>query len=378
MTRLAVVADVHADDYGSKVDPETGLNARWVDTIEMLEWVAIDARNRHADALIVAGDLTEARHPAPWRVAQIQGALATFAGPVKLLRGNHDGERAGHSIVDVLSAGVPGWDGFTRPGVTVVGDTAVAMLPYLDQHRLRALPAYADVAPAEAFRILADAFLDIARGLYVEAQALAPVQVLVVHQGLAGGLMSDTQAAFLGDQSLVVDTRALAAIGFRAVLAGHFHKHQVLSTDPLVAYAGSPYRTDFGEEHQAKGYLIVDVDAAHADLAFIETPARSFVTLHAGVAFGSPEERQLVDGAVVRVLDVSPADDTVSIRNQLEHLGAFDVQEIRRRSAAPPGLAAGGLSEGLTPHQALEEYFAGDDDSEALVAVGRRVLEAVA
>lgn len=386
MTRLAVVADVHADDYGSKVDPDTGLNARWVDSLAMLRWVANDAHERGADALIVAGDLTEQRHPAPWRVAQIGEALEAFGGPIVLARGNHDGERDGRSIVDVLAAGRD-WYGFTKPGVTVVGQrlgvgTAIAVLPYLDAHRLRALPEYSTLAPAEAFRILADAFLDIARGLYVTAQALAPTQVLVVHQGLAGGLMSDTQAAFLGDQSLVVDTRALAAIGFDAVVAGHFHKHQVLSTDPLVAYAGSPYRTDFGEEHQAKGYLIVDVDSiddrgtlTDARMTFVETPARRFVTIRNEDIESDVAEAQ-VDGAVVRVLDLDPSYDVAHVRSMLENLGAFDVQEIRRRPVARPTVA-GGLSEGLTPSQALVEYFAGDDDAEPVVERGRGILEAV-
>lgn len=373
MTRLAVVADVHADDYGSKVDPETGLNARWLDSLAMLEWVAIDARQHGADVLIVAGDLTEQRHPAPWRVAHIQAALSLFDGPVKLLRGNHDGERNGASIVDVIAHGVPGWDGFSRPGLTVAGDTAIAMLPYLDVHHLRALPAYETTPPAEAFRILGDAFLDLARGLYVQADELAPTQVLVIHQGLRGGLMSDTQAAFLGDQSLLVDTRALAAIGFDAIVAGHFHKHQVLDNAPLVAYAGSPYRTDFGEEHQAKGYLLVDVGPGDvvADMAFIETPARRFVTLR------YPVDDVDVQGAVVRVLDLPAEVDAGDVRATLERLGAFDVQEIRRRPPVPSGAAAGGLSEGLTPEAALEQYFDGDDDREALVATGRGILEAV-
>lgn len=385
MTRLAVVADVHADDYGSKVDPATGLNARWVDSLRMLRWVANDARQRRADALIVAGDLTESRHPAPWRVAQIAEALEDFGSyPVKLLRGNHDGERDGRSIVDVVAGGRKGWEGFTRPGVTVVGDTAIAMLPYLDSHRLRALPEYSSLAPAEAFAALGEAFLSIARGLYVEASFRAERQVLVVHQGLGGGLMSDTQAAFLGDQSLVVDTRALAAIGFDAVLAGHFHRHQVLSEAPLIAYAGSPQRVDFGEQDQAKGYLLVDVDTdgttgiAVPVWQFIETPARRFVTLDANedgritIAGGEVDYRD----AIVRVRGLSVEGDPAKVREMLLRGGAFEVTEIRRRPVATPAVA-GGLSEGLSTHQALAAYFADAPDAGAVVERGRGILEAV-
>lgn len=373
MTRLAVVADVHADDYGSKVDPATGLNARFVDTIDMLRWVASDARTRACDALIVAGDLTEQRHPAPWRVDLIRDAIDDFAGPTILLRGNHDGIRAGRSIVDVLAAGRPGWHGFSRPGITVVGDVAIAALPYLDATHLRVLAGYESIAPAEAFRILGDAFLDLARGLYVDASELAPERVLVVHQGLAGGNMSDVQRAFLGDMSLVVDTRALGAIGFDAILAGHFHLHQILSSQPLIAYAGSPYRNDFGEEHQTKGYLVVDVDGAGVSMAFVETPARRFVTIDWSTTTILPD----VLDAVVRVLNVDAGDDVAEIRRLVDEAGAFDVGEIRRRPVSGSDVA-GGLSEGLTPEQALEDYFADEDDRDGLVERGRELLQAVA
>lgn len=378
MTRIAFTADLHADDFGQKVDAASGLNARWVDTVEMVRWLAADARAREADVLVVGGDFTEGRHPAPWRVAQILGALDAFGGPEVLVRGNHDGLRAGRSIVDVLAGGRPGWTGFSRPGVTVVGDVAIAAIPFLDAHFLRAQPGFESIPEAEVLRVLAEQYLIIAGGLYAEAVALARHQVLVAHQGLSGGLMSDTQRAFLGDKSLVVDGRALGAIGFDAVLAGHFHLHQVLQAEPLVAYAGAPYRTDFGEEHQAKGYLVVDVGDTGLTWEFVETPARRFVTVtgdewadEEALAAAHPRD------AIVRVIDLDPAIDAGEVRRDLEAIGAWDVQEIRRRPADRPE-SAGGLSESLTATEALTEFFAGDADAEALLALGRSILAEVA
>lgn len=378
MTRIAFTADLHADDFGTKLDPATGLNARWVDTIDMVRWVAEDARARGADVLIVGGDFTEGRHPAPWRVAQIAAALdpqPSFRDMARVLvRGNHDGLRAGRSIVDVLAAGRPGWHGFSRPGVVLVGDLAIAALPFVDAHWLRAQPGFDGVPEADVLRVLAEQYLVIAGGLFAEAADRAPRRVLVVHQGLSGGLMSDTQRAFLGDKTLVIDGRALGAIGFDAVLAGHFHLHQVVQAEPLVAYAGAPYRTDFGEEHQAKGYLVVDVDEAGVRWEFVETPARRFVTFDAlNGGINGP-----CDGAVVRVINVGPAEDVAAIRQLLEvGGGAWDVQEIRRRPALAES-AAGGLSESLTATEALVEYFAADPDSDALVDRGRGILAEVA
>ena len=373
MTRIAFTADLHADDFGQKLDPATGLNARWVDTIDMVRWVANDARARQADVLVVAGDFTEGRHPAPWRVAQILQALDAFDGPAVLVRGNHDGERAGRSIVDVLAGGRPGWVGFSRPGVTLVGDVAVAAIPHLDPHWLRTQPGFENVPETEVLRVLAEQYLVIAGGLYAEAAALASRRILVVHQALSGGLMSDTQRAFLGDRALVVDGRALGAIGFDAVLAGHFHLHQVLQADPLVAYAGAPYRTDFGEEHQAKGYLVVDVGDTGLSWDFVSTPARRFVTLSDRCYIDLEEIRD----AVVRCVDVAPELDPGALRTLLLDSGAWDVQEIRRARVEAPEVA-GGLSESLTAVEALSEYFAGDPDADALVERGRGILAEVA
>jgi exonuclease SbcD len=381
VTRLAVLADPHCDDFGSKIDAASGLNARWVDTVGMVRWVANDARQRGCDALIVAGDLSESRHPAPWRVAQIGEALDAFGGPTILARGNHDGLRADRSIVDVLAAGRAGWAGFSRPGVILVDDTAIAVLPYLDKHHLRALSGYESVPEADIFRVLGDAFLTMARGLFAQAREMTTgATVLVVHQGLAGGLMSPSQEAFLGDMSLVVDSRALGAIGFDAIVAGHFHLHQVLSERPLIAYAGSPYRTDFGEANQSKGYMVVDVERDGTtglvvpSWTFVETPARRFVTLTDTIDdLGEVQ----IEGAIVRAVDVHPDVDVVQLRSDLEAAGAFEITEIRRLRPDAPEIA-GGLSESLGPLEALSAYFADDPDRDALVALGRELLEAAA
>lgn len=394
MTKIAFTADLHCDEYGSRIDPATGLNARWVDTVDMARWVATDARRRDAEVLVVAGDFTEARHPAPWRVAQIGEALAEFAGPALFARGNHDGTRGGHSIVELLAARMDAVDvpgrysfgiGFDVPDVRLINDVTIAVIPYLDAHHLRALEGFETLPAAEVSAALGDAFLSIARGLYARAKEAEPeaAAVLVVHQALSGGLMSDSQAAFLGDQGLVVDTRALAAIGFEAILAGHFHKHQVLATEPLVVYAGSPYRTDFGEEHQEKGYLVVDVEPGRATFDFVATPARRFVTVdaqnwpQAPADIGGPESAFLED-AIVRVINVPAEDNPADVRRTLEELGAFEVTEIRQLRPDGPAIEGGGMAEGLTTHEALEAYFAGDEDEEQLVERGRGILAEVA
>ena len=377
MTRIAFTADLHVDSYGQRVDPATGLNARLVDYLTTLRFVAREAEESGCAALVIAGDFTERRHPAPWLVNKIDEALDPV-GRLICLRGNHDGEIAGGSIVNVLTNGRRFRTAVSRPLVDFVGhphDVAICAIPYLDRHWIRAQPGCEDVPDSQIFRALAEQFVAIARGLYAEAEAARPgcAKVLVCHQTLAGGQLSETQQAFLGDLQVVVDARELAAIGFEAVVAGHLHRHQVLEARIPVLYTGSIERVDFGEEHEAKGFVVADVAPGRFDWQFVETPARRFVTVTDAESVATED----IVGAIVRYLDLDPAVDRDAVRRAYEEAGAFEVTEIRHRQIEQPD-STGGMSESLSAEQALEAYFLDDPDREPLVERGRRILEEVA
>jgi len=382
MTRIAFAADLHVDAYGSRIDPETGVNARLIDFLNTTAWMADEAERRGAVALVVAGDFTERRHPAPWLVSLIRAALSGGPDRQVYLRGNHDGEIAGGSIVSVLDDGYDEHDetgrtGISRPRIEAIGfDLVLACIPYLDRHWLRAQPGMEKVPDAEVYRILGEQFLTVARGLYAEARADYPdaACVLVCHQTLAGAQMSETQQAFLGDLGLVVDARALAAIGFEGIVAGHLHRHQVVLEQPCpVLYPGSVERVDFGEEHEAKGFVIADVAPGRFEWEFVETPARPFVTIDC--ATGSDGSLVSLEGAIVRVLNMPPEVDAAAYRTNLEAEGAFEIVSMTKARVDAPEIA-GGLSETLGPLEALSAYFVDDPDAEPLVALGRELLEA--
>lgn len=373
MTRIAFTADLHIDSYGSRIDPATGLNARLTDYLATTRFVADTARVVGAEALVVAGDFTERKHVNDWLLRHIQDALSDGPRRQVFLRGNHDAEIAGESKVTVLAEMAPGWVSYSRPGHEVIGDVVLCLMPYLDRHWLRAEAGMERVPDAEVFRVLGERFVAVARGLYAEAKTAHPdkATVLVCHQTLSGGRMGEAQQAFLGDLSLVVDTHALAAIGFEGIVAGHLHRHQVIPAAVPVLYCGSVERVDFGEEHEAKGFILADIEPGRFEWSFVETPARRYVTL-TGERWLEQDD---VDGAVVRVRDLPAEADPAEVRRALEAAGAFEVYSVeRRRSEAP--VIAGGLSEALSPGQALDAWFAQDDDRDALVARGRELLEA--
>lgn len=378
MTRIAFTADLHVDEYGTRRDPRTGLNARLLDYLATTRFVAETARAEGCEALVVAGDFTERKHVNDWLLRHIQDALSDGPARQVFLRGNHDAEIAGESKVSVLAEMGAGWTASSGPGHQVIGDVVLVLMPYMDRHALRTTEGFETSPDAELFRALGGVFVGIARGMYAQAAKAHPDKavVLVCHQTLSGGWMSDTQQAFFGEHGLVVDTGALAAIGFDAIVAGHLHRHQVIPAPVPVLYTGSIERVDFGEQDQAKGFVIADIERGRFDWRFVETPARRFVTLP-GDGWGEYVDLpSTVRDTIVRVRDLPPEADPATIRAALENMGAFEVTSIERRRTEAP-VIEGGLSETLSPQQALDAWFADDADRPALIELGHELLAGV-
>src|SRR5690606_26158892 len=92
----------------------------------------------------------------------------------------------------------------------------------------------------------------------------ADVRVLCMHHCAEGATVGPADFTFTS-ASDVVRVRDVPA-AFAAVLSGHIHRQQVLTTDlrgrPLdvpVLYPGSVERTAFAEMGERKGYLVMDV-----------------------------------------------------------------------------------------------------------------------
>lgn len=380
MTLIAITSDLHVDDYD-------GIPGRFDDILETVAWVARQARDRGAEVLVVAGDYSEQKRPiAAARAVKIADALAQGPDRQVHLAGNHDVAWRGSSIVDDL-ARTPGWTGFSSdPGFAIVNGVGICAIPYVDRSYARTVdePQLLDgewIAPsrmtdAQLYRWLGDQYPLIAAGLHARAtSAGARATILVGHQQLAGGRMTDKQASFLGDLDVVVDPRALGSIGFSAVVFGHVHRGQTVVDDPAcpVLFAGAVERVDFAEQDQEKSFVLLDIEPGRpVSIERIPTPARRFVTIDdPGNAYDVAELG--VRDAVVRVLNLDPSMNPAAVRNELEDLGAFAITEIKRArvdDVAP----ARGMDESLSAHEALAIYFVDDPDRDALVALGREIL----
>jgi exonuclease SbcD len=225
-----------------------------------LRWLVELARERRADAVLVAGDVYDRAVPPTDAVALLDEALAGFASagvPVVLTSGNHDSAiRLGFGSALQAVAGV-----HLRTKVADLdrpvllrddgGEVAVYGIPYLlpdaVMAELGAQRSHESVLAAATERIRADA----------ARRGVARV-VTMAHAFVTGGVASeserDIRVGGIGDAPAGV----FAGITYTAL--GHLHGAQQVA--PGVHYSGSPLAFSFSERDHAKSVTVVEIDAA--------------------------------------------------------------------------------------------------------------------
>ena len=122
----------------------------------------------------------------------------------------------------------------------------------------------------------------------------AAIHLLCIHQAVDGATVGPVGYQFRYAADVVNPGDIPAA--FSAVLSGHIHRFQVLTRDlkgrllpAPIFYPGSIERTSFAEKNEAKGYLILEFEAAGLrsglkQWQFVKLPARPMIQLelHAG------------------------------------------------------------------------------------------------
>jgi DNA repair exonuclease SbcCD nuclease subunit len=153
-------------------------------------------------------------------------------------------------------------------------------------------------------------------------RAHADVNLLCVHQCFEGATVGPQNYTFRYADDVV--RVAHIPLPFAAVLAGHIHRHQVLTTDlggrPVPApvfYPGSIERTSFAEREEGKGYLVLEVTPGGAcggvvqSWAFHRLPTRPMIVADvSGHGAGRAHVRRLLADAIAR----APADAVLRVR----------------------------------------------------------------
>ncbi|HET7899752.1 MAG TPA: exonuclease SbcCD subunit D [Candidatus Nanopelagicales bacterium] len=230
-----------------------------------LAWLLDTAREQRVDAVLVSGDVYDRAVPPLEAVALLDSAFEAFSEadiPLVVVSGNHDSavrlgfgsglaERAGVHLRTTL-------DDLARPVLLADehGPVAVYGLPFLlpdaVKDRLHAERSHESVLRAAVAQILADS----------EQRGVGRTVVLS-HAFVVGGAPSESE------RDLAVggigDAPAAVFDGITYVALGHLHRPQEISlpgSTTRLRYSGSPLAFSFGEKHDTKSVVVIELDAA--------------------------------------------------------------------------------------------------------------------
>jgi len=240
--RLLFLSDTHLG-HDLPARPRSARPRRGADFFERYEAALAPARNGEVDALLHGGDLLYRSRVPAWLSDAALAPLRRVADrkiPVLLLPGNHERGRVPHPLLALHRA----LHVFDRPRTVVLeaGGVRVGFIgfPYASEVRDR-------------FPVL-----------LAEARAGAPtvdVRILCLHHCVEGATCGPGNFTFRHGPDVI--PRSALPRDVAAVLCGHIHRHQVLHAEglPPVIYAGSTERTSRAEAGEAKGVVLLRLDA---------------------------------------------------------------------------------------------------------------------
>ena len=197
--------------------------------------------------------------------------------------------------------------------------------------------------------------------------------ILVGHFSVADAEVGSEQGIMIG-RDVVVPRSVLVDSAWDYVALGHVHKHQDLNkgAQPPVVYSGSVERIDFGEEREAKGWVLAEVRRGQTTYEFIpgyKREARRFVTID----HDCREDADPTDAVIKAILKRQVADAIVRVRLRLRADQDALLNERAIRAALAEAYALAGIHkeidwgvrsrlgevnvEALTPLELLERYF---------------------
>jgi exonuclease SbcD len=338
--RIMHLADIHIgmENYG-RLDPATGLNGRVMDFLRRLTEVVDYALENEIDLVLFAGDAYKTRDPNSTYRREFSRRIKRLADagiPVVLLVGNHDlpsqDKRA--SSIDIFhTLDVPNVTVGNRDGLHLLTSRRgepiqVATVPYPVRQRLLSRDEHRDKTIAELDLFVQQLVAENIQALAEQVDPSIPA-VLVGHFSVSDAKYGSERTVMLG-RDVVVLKSILAVPAWDYVALGHIHRHQELNggQQPPIVYAGSLERIDFGEEKEAKGFVIADVRRGHAEWEFHRVQARRFVTIRDDVREQADPLAALLE--TIAGHDTAEAIVRVIVQAEPEQEGLLNDREIRR------------------------------------------------
>jgi len=302
VVRILLLADTHLG-FDLPVNPRVHRRRRGHDFLANYAAALQPALAGEVDLVVHGGDVFNRSRPASsvvWQAFEPLTRVADRGVPVYVVPGNHERGRIPH----LRFAQHPGIHVFDRPRTFVAEvrgvRVAVAGIPSeRDDVRAR----FADLVAATEW-----------------SRVDAGVRLLCLHQCVEGATVGPANYTFTTAADVI--RASDLPNGFAAVLSGHIHRHQVLTTDlrgralpAPVLYPGSIERTSIVEADEDKGFVLVELtcndDAVSVDWRFRQLPARPLV--RHDLELDGLDAGQ-VESTIRSLVAAAPADAVVSIR----------------------------------------------------------------
>lgn len=279
MLRVLHLADLHPNNsatFAGKLvlDPATGQNQALTDLDRSLEFVFTTATHpdTRCDLAVIPGDLFDSPRPHSNEVRVISAFLAALADemPVVIEPGNHDLSQnpLDASALECLR-GLP-IHIFTRPEtrlLTINGQPVrVFGLPYPSKARLLANEEHKDKSPEEVTALINHGLAAILRAFTLQIEPGVP-SILLAHGSVSNAKVGDQPRSLAHDILIPLEE----CLAFTYTALGHIHQGQQVSDNAW--YSGSLMRNGFGEEHEPKGFNLVEMEKGQpAKVIFVENP----------------------------------------------------------------------------------------------------------
>ncbi|MDA1036432.1 MAG: exonuclease subunit SbcD, partial [Chloroflexi bacterium] len=270
-----------------------GVSTRLLDFLTTFDWAIQYGIDHNVDVLVFSGDAYKNRDPSQTHQREFARRIARLAEahiPVFLTVGNHDLPHVANrataleifptlAVENVTVGSTLG----THVIQTRQGPLQIVALPWIRIGQFMAKEETRDLT-LEQIKNLVEARLTSL--LEDEVSRLDPAlpAILSAHVTVSGARLASERSMMLGNDH-VLGLGTIANQAFDYVALGHIHKQQMLTQHPPVVYPGSIQRIDFSEEHDDKGFMLIELDAAKprgeriVSCDFVQVDARRMLTM---------------------------------------------------------------------------------------------------
>ena len=365
--KIITFADAHIGiSTYSTIDPKTNLNTRVLDSLNGIDQIINYAEENNIKYILFAGDMFKNALPSPTLVREINKRIKASAekGIKWIIQdGNHD--------VSPLKTAKSALDPLSTLKVENVEHTRFEKTYMIDNNiRVLVLPTY--TTQEEVENILSkynDNIKTIVMGHFTSLNAK-----------LNDWLIASNEDA--------IDIKIFQKPNILAVVLGHLHKHQILNTNPLSYYCSSTIRTDFNEEHDKKGFVVLDIDNNYnVSYIFKEIKTQEFLSVKMDLvgeddaqanvmAYLNHIKKDLID-KVVRVQLTLDKENNIDDNEILEFLKNNNVSYIANISKIfdrEQLIRNKDINEQITEEEALREYFKDNSDKDEIIKLGISII----